>query len=122
MLISLKNAGIAGLESVSMPYSNLKHAIAACLVKEGFIKSASKKMKHGQPALELELAYDGKKPKVSEIKRISKPSRRMYQGVKEIRSVRSGYGLVVLSTPKGILTGKDAKKEMVGGEVLFEVW
>ncbi len=123
MLIMIKNAGNANRESVLVSYSKMKHAIANCLLKEGYISSVSKKTKKGFPALELGIAYtDGKNPKVTDLKRISKPSRRMYVGVKDIKSVKNGYGITVLSTPKGILTNKEARKEMVGGEILFSIW
>ncbi len=123
MLIMIKNAGNAHRESVVVSYSKMKHAIADCLLKEGYISSVSKKTKKGFPALELGIAYtDAKNPKVTDLKRISKPSRRMYMGVKDIKPVKNGYGMTVFSTPKGILTNKEARKEMVGGEVLFSIW
>lgn len=123
MLVMVKNANIAGKDSVVTPYSTYKHAIAQCLVKNGFIKTASKKTgKDGFPALELELIYKGKDPKVTHVERVSRPSRRIYFGANDIRSVRNGYGLLVLSTPKGVLDGKSARKEQVGGEALFKIW
>jgi small subunit ribosomal protein S8 len=123
MLVMVKNANIAGKEGVVTPYSKYKHAIAECLVKNGFLKAAHKKTgKDGFPALELELVYKGKEPKVSHVERVSRPSRRIYFGTNDIRSVRNGYGLLVLSTPKGVLDGKSARKEQVGGEALFKIW
>jgi small subunit ribosomal protein S8 len=68
------------------------------------------------------LTYVDKKPKITEVERLSKQSRRVYFGMKDIHSVRSGSGLLVLSTPKGIMSGKEARKEHVGGEALFRVW
>ena len=122
MLIMMKNASLAGKESVVLPYSNMKHAIAECLKKEGYINSVTKKVKKDHPVLEVDLVYVDKKPKIAEVERISKQSRRVYCGVKDIHSVRNGSGLLVLSTPKGILGGKDAKREQVGGEALFRLW
>jgi small subunit ribosomal protein S8 len=122
MIIIMKNGSLAGLESVSVPYSKMKNAIGECLVREGYVKQISKKVKKGQPVLEVELLYADKKPKIQEVERVSKQSRRVYFGVKDIHSVRNGTGLLVLSTPKGILSGKVARKEQVGGEVLFRVW
>jgi small subunit ribosomal protein S8 len=72
--------------------------------------------------LELGLVYKGDMPKVTGAERVSKSSLRVYKGVKDIRSVRNGYGLMVLTTPKGILTDKEARTQMVGGEVLFKIW
>ena len=119
----IKNGSRAGHELVVVSNSKIKFSIAECLVKEGFLKSATKKMKKGFPIIELGLVYgeDGD-PKVTGVDRVSKSSCRVYKGVKEIKKARSNYGLTVLSTPKGILTDKEARKEMVGGEVLFKLW
>ena len=122
MLIMIKNGNRASHENITVPYSKLKHAIAACLHKEGYIASFSKKTKKNHPVLEVELAYQDDAPKVTDVKRVSKPSRRMYVAAKDIRLVKNGHGIMVLSTPKGILSGRDARKEMVGGEVLFTLW
>ena len=122
MIIIMKNGSLAGLESVSFPYSKMKNAIGECLKKEGYVSEVVKKVKKGIPVLEIKLVYTDKKPKISEVERISKQSRRVYYGMKDIHSVRSGSGLLVLSTPKGILSGKAARKEQVGGEALFRVW
>jgi small subunit ribosomal protein S8 len=100
----------------------MKNAIAECLKKAGYVSEISKKVKKGQPILEVGLVYVDTKPKISEVERISKQSRRVYFGMKDIHSVRNGTGLLVLSTPKGILSGKEARKEQVGGEALFRIW
>ncbi|HEY4494218.1 MAG TPA: 30S ribosomal protein S8 [Candidatus Paceibacterota bacterium] len=122
MIIMMKNASLAGKGTVAVPSSKLKLAIAECLKKEGYISEFSKKVKGGQPVLEVELIYTDSKPRITEVERISKQSRRVYYGMKEIHSVRNGSGLLVLSTPKGILSGKQARKEQVGGEALFRLW
>lgn len=122
MLISIKNGGMASKEVVAFSYSKLKNAIALCLQKEGYISSVAKKTKKGQPMLEVGLIYVDKSPKVKEVERISKQSRRVYFGMKDIHTVRNSSGLLVLSTPKGILSGKEARKEQVGGEALFKIW
>lgn len=122
MLISIKNGGMARKETVAFPYSKLKHAIAVCLEKEGYISSVAKKMKKGQPMLEVGLVYVEDKPKVADVERISKQSKRVYFAVKDIHTVRNNSGLLVLSTPKGILSGREARKEQVGGEALFKIW
>ncbi len=122
MLIMIKNASLRGSESVVMPYSKLRFAIGECLAKEGYVKSVSKKVRKDHPVLEIELSYSDKKPKISEVERISKQSRRVYFGMKDIHTVKGGAGLLVLSTPKGILSGKNARKEQVGGEALFRIW
>ncbi len=122
MIIIMKNGSLAGKESVSIPYSKMKNAIGVCLQKAGYVSEVSKKVKKGQPILEVSLVYIDQKPKITEVERISKQSRRVYFGMKDIHSVRNGSGLLVLSTPKGILSGKDARKEQVGGEALFRIW
>ncbi|MDO8659325.1 MAG: 30S ribosomal protein S8 [Candidatus Parcubacteria bacterium] len=122
MLIVMKNGSLAGKETVIFPFSKMKQAIAECLKKEGYINDVSKKVKKDQQVLEVELVYVDKKPKIAEVERISKQSKRVYFGIKDIRSVRNGTGLLVLSTPKGILSGKTAKTEQVGGEALFRLW
>ena len=122
MLIMVKNASRAGKESVVLPYSKLKLSILECLVKEGYVKGVSKKTKKDQPMLEVELLYTDKKPKVSGVERISKQSRRVYFSMKDIHTVKGGSGLLVLSTPKGILSGKSARAEQVGGEAMFKIW
>ena len=122
MLIGIKNANRALRESVVFPYSNFTYAIADKLSKEGFIGAISKKTRKGRPVFEVALLSTDREPKVTEIKRISKSSRRMYTGVAEIKTVKNGRGVAFLSTPKGILTDKEARKEHVGGEVLFNIW
>ena len=118
----MKNASLVGKESASFPYSKMKDAILECLKKEGYIASFSKKVKGSQPILEVELLYVDKNPKITEVERISKQSRRVYFGMKDIHTVRNNSGILVLSTPKGILSGKEARKENVGGEALFKLW
>jgi small subunit ribosomal protein S8 len=118
----MKNGSLAGKESVTFPYSKMKNAIGECLKKAGYVTEVSKKVKKGQPLLEVGLVYTDNKPKITEVERISKQSRRVYFGMKDIHSVRNGTGLLVLSTPKGILSGKEARKEQVGGEALFRIW
>ena len=122
MIIMLKNASRAGRESVSLPYSQVKEAIAACLKKEGYLNDFSKKVKKNHVTLEVKLIYSDKRPKITEVERVSKQSRRVYLGIKEIYPVKGGEGILVLSTPKGILSGREAKKEHVGGEALFKIF
>ncbi len=122
MITMIKNASLAEKETVLLPYSKLKVAVAECLIKEGYLKSYSKKTKKNHPFLELNILINENGGKVKEVDRISKPSRRVYMGMKEIRPIKNGHGLAVYSTPKGIMSGKEARKEMVGGELLFTMW
>lgn len=122
MLVSIKNAGNAGKVFASIPFSSMKEAIATVLFKHGYLTSYAKKGKKVAKTLELGIAYDGKSPVVRDVARVSKSSRRVYMKVGELRPVRNGYGLMVLSTPKGIMTGDEARRAQVGGEVLFKIW
>lgn len=123
MLIQIKNAAKVSKPSVLIPFSNVKMNIAKVLVKEGYLKNAVKRGKKVKKFLSCDIVYleDGR-AKLDDVKRISKPSRRVYRGVDEIHSIKQGRGLLVVSTPKGILTGAEAKKANVGGEALFEIW
>ncbi len=90
---------------------------------KGYVKQSEKKGKKVKKTLEVTLAYENDgSPKIKGVRRISKPGRRMYKSVGEITPVKYGHGTLVLSTPKGILAGEDARKEKVGGEALFEIW
>lgn len=121
LIIRIQNASRAKKTVVSLPYSNMKAAVAEVLEQEGYIASIDKKSKK-EGVLSLTLSYKNGAPTVSGVKRISKPSRRMYIGVHDIKPIKRGFGLLVLSTPAGILSGKAAKQKNVGGEVLFEIW
>ena len=122
MLVIIKNGSRVGKETVRIPYSGYKASIARALFQEGLIKAYTQKDGAKGSFLELDLMYSkDNKPRVTDVKRISKPSRRLYTNAKNIQKVKQGHGKVFLSTPKGILTGEQAKKEMVGGEILFEI-
>jgi small subunit ribosomal protein S8 len=122
MLVIIKNGSKAGKQTVAIPYSGYKANIARALFQEGFIKAYTQKDGAKGSILELDLMYSKENtPRISDVKRISKPSRRLYTNAKNIQKVKQGHGKVFLSTPKGILTGEQAKKEMVGGELLFEI-
>jgi small subunit ribosomal protein S8 len=122
MLNGIKNANRALRETVIVPQSKLSLAIAEKLSKEGFVGAVEKKTRQGRPVLEIALIATDRMPKISEINRVSKSSRRMYAGVADIKPIKNGRGLLILSTPKGLLTDKEARKENVGGEVMFSIW
>ena len=122
MLISLKNGGNAGKQTVMVPFSNFTGEIAKTLFNAGYVASYAKKSRAKGDVLELGVVYVDTQPRIHDVKRVSKSSRRVYLGVDDITSVKHGRGLLVLSTPKGILTGEQARKEHVGGEALFELW
>lgn len=122
MLITVKNGGNARREFVYIPFSKYIQSIAKCLLNNGFIAGYEKKKRQSGDLLEIKINYEDDKPRINGVKRISKPSRRLYASVREIYPVREGYGKLILSTPKGVLAGEDAKKQLVGGELLFEIW
>jgi small subunit ribosomal protein S8 len=122
LIVTLKNGNLAGKETVTIPFSNLKAAVLEVLEKEGFISSVSKKGKKVVKSLEVALKYNGKMPVINGAERISKFSKRIYKSVADIRPVKNGIGIMVLTTPKGVLTDREAKKHKVGGEALFKMW
>ncbi len=121
-ITQIKNASMVRKEAVSVPFSKLKMAIAETLLKEGFIVSAEKRGKKVKKFIDVTLKYTVDHPEVTDVKRISKPGKRVYFGFKDIRSVKQGHGIMVISTPKGLLTDKEAREQKIGGEVLFSIW
>lgn len=122
MIIQIKNAGSAGHDRVLVPYSKFKHSIAEVLKKENFIKGVETESKKGRKMLAVDLFMENRVPKIKGVKRISKPSRRIYKKSSDIRSVKSGYGALILSTSQGIMSGREARKSQLGGEALFSIW
>ena len=121
-IIAIKNGGAAGHTSISVPYSKMKQAIADVLAKEGFVAEVEKRGKKVRKTLEVTLKYEDKKPFVHDVKRLSKLSRRVYLPADKIYPVKFGHGITVLTTPKGIMTDKEARKSHIGGEPLFSIW
>ncbi len=125
MLTRIRNAVSARHDAVSIPASKMKVSIAQVLKDEGFIKGYSVVAEDGQPQpdLKVELSYGGRKqPMLSGLQRVSKPGLRVYVQRREIPRVYGGLGIAILSTPKGIMTGQEARRQEVGGEVLCYVW
>lgn len=127
MLARMRNAMMVKQATVSMPSSKIKVAIAGILKDEGYIEDYRViRDEKGFEHLTIQLKYVGdlkhQRPVITEMKRVSKPGRRIYTSVKEIPWVRSGMGIAVLSTPKGVITGQQARRLNVGGEVLCYVW
>lgn len=120
-LNALKMASRTGKESFAFPASRYIFAVAEALLKAGYVASVVKKGKKNH-SIEIKLLYQNDKPKITEVKRISLPSRRVYKAARDIREVRSGFGSMFLSTSKGILINKEARSARVGGEALFEIW
>lgn len=128
MLTRIRNAHMAGHNTVSLPSSKLKLAIAQILKQEGFIEDFNTQTPEGQvqPTLRLALKYVGtrreRRPVISGLERVSTPGRRVYARRKEIPWVLSGMGVAILSTPKGVMTGARARQLGVGGEVICKIW
>ena len=123
MLNRIRNAQAVLKETVDVPFSDLKYEIAKILEKKGFVAKIEKKGKKTRRTIEITLKYDANQPVISGLKRISKPGQRIYKKAKEIKPVKGGYGVAVISTPKeGLVTDKEARKKKLGGEVICEVW
>ena len=123
MLTRIRNANTANHQSVDVPASRTKNAIARILQDEGFIESFERLSEGPQGTLRIRLRYGPEKEKIiTGLRRISRPGLRVYTRKTEIPRVLGGLGLVIMSTPQGIMSGKLAKKRGVGGEVLAYVW
>lgn len=139
MLIRIKNAQAVRHEQVSMPFSKMKWAVASILKDTGYVSDIERKKKPAKPGrlvsagadsekksehehLILTLKYQQGLGAVSGMKMVSKPSRRMYLKTNEIHPVRSGHGIAILSTSKGVMSSREAKKQGLGGEIICEVW
>ncbi|MCX7735218.1 MAG: 30S ribosomal protein S8 [Candidatus Kapabacteria bacterium] len=121
-LIRIKNAGIAKHKTVDIPYSKLKYSIAGILKEQGFISDFEKIDDGVQGLIRITLRYYQGRLVIKRIQRVSKPGRRVYATVDKLPRVYNGLGLAVISTSKGVLTDKEARKLNIGGEVLFTVW
>ena len=123
MLTRIRNAQMRGKSTVSCPGSKVRAWVLDVLSEEGYIRGYEKTTgKDGHPALEISLKYYEGEPVIRELKRVSKPGRRVYTGVKEIPQVRQGLGVAIVSTPKGIMSDAQARSANVGGEVLCTVF
>ena len=119
MLNRIRNAQAVSHKTVTIPFSKIKLEIAKILEKQGFITGLEKKGRTTKKTIEVTLKY----PSVMlGLRRVSRPGQRIYAGSKEIRSSKGKYGLVIVSTPKGLMTGGDARKNNLGGEVICEIW
>ena len=122
MLTRIRNANNARHETVDVPASKLKLAIAKILVEEGYIKSYQFIEDGNQGVIKITLKYLGKEKVITGLRRVSKPGLRMYAGADDLPKVLRGLGIAIISTSKGVMTDKNARKEHVGGEVLAFVW
>lgn len=122
LLARIKNAVRARKESFLAPFSKFDLEIAQLLVAAGYLQEAQKKTLNKKQCLEVKLLYRGSEPAFTDFRVMSKPGRRLYVGYRDMKPVKQGYGVGVFSTPVGVLSNRDARKQKVGGEYLFEVW
>ena len=123
MLTRIRNASSARHDTVDVPASNMKKAIANILLEEGYIKNFQVLEDNKQGVIRIVLKYgENKTPVITGLRRVSKPGLRIYTGCEDMPRVMKGLGIAILSTSKGVMTGKQAKAEKVGGEILALVW
>lgn len=128
LIIRIKNSYLARQKSLTAPYSKIGAGILKILKEEGFIKdfkTVKEKFLHSKntySVFEIDLLYKNRLPAMTNIRRISKPGVRIYTEARKIPYVLSGYGIAIISTPKGIISGKEAKKKALGGEIICSVW
>jgi small subunit ribosomal protein S8 len=118
MLNRIKNAQAVSSESVSFPYSRIKYDVASIMQKEGYIKDVEKKGRKEKRLIKITF----KEAAALGLKRISKPGQRLYLSYKEMRPVKGGYGIAIISTSKGLMSNKEARKNRLGGEIICEIW
>jgi small subunit ribosomal protein S8 len=121
MLTRIRNAGRALLPTVEIPHSRVKESVAAILKKEGYIADMTVE-KNRFKTIKLRLKYQGKKNVIEGLRRVSKPGLRNYVGAREIPRVLGGLGVAVISTSQGVMTGVQARKQNLGGEVICHIW
>jgi small subunit ribosomal protein S8 len=122
MIIQIKNAAMAGRQTIELPYSKMKFAVATIIAREGYITAIEKIGVAPKLTLKIALRYKNGKSVITDLKRKSKPGLRVYIGKNEIPYVIGGMGIAILSTSAGIMTGKEAKQKGFGGEFLCEIW
>jgi len=122
LITRIKNAQAVKKESLKLPFSNMDLAVAEILARRGYVDDAQKKGRLPKRVIEIKLKYENGQGVISGVKIISRPSRRIYAGYQELRPVKQGYGLGVISTSQGIMTYSDAHKAKLGGQRLFEIW
>jgi small subunit ribosomal protein S8 len=122
LLTRIRNAGQALLPEVSIPHSKMKENIARVLKREGYVADVSVDGAKATKAIKIKLKYQGRKAVIEGLRRISSPGLRRYTGSQDVPRVRAGMGISILSTSEGIMTGAQARKKNVGGELLCEIW
>lgn len=122
LLVRIKNGYLARLRRVSLPYSKMGESLGKILVAGGFLAALKVGKTAAQKTLEADLAYQGKTPALTGVKRVSKPGLRIYVEAKNIPKVLKGLGMTIISTPQGLMTHRQAQKRVLGGELICQVW
>ncbi|MFH1582584.1 MAG: 30S ribosomal protein S8 [bacterium] len=122
MLNRIRNAQAVEHPTVDVPFSKFKYGLAKILEKNGFISKVEKKNKKSKDSMEITLKYNDKIGAISGLRKVSKPGQKIYSDYLKLKRIKSGYGISVISTSKGLMTDREAKKSKIGGEVIFEIW
>ena len=122
MLNQIRNALAVGKTEVFVPLSKLKNEVALILHREGFLGEVKNSSKGKAKILKISLKYDNGVPAISGIKRVSKPGQKIYESAHKIKKIHGGYGASIISTSKGLMTDKEARKQKIGGEILLQIW
>ena len=122
MLTRIRNAQLAAKKEVRIPFSKLKYNIAKILEENKFIERADTIGRQARKSIKICLKYNQNRPAISGLRRVSKPGRRVYLPVKKIKRVKEGYGIAIISTPRGVMTDREARRQKTGGEILCEIW
>ncbi|MFA6028151.1 MAG: 30S ribosomal protein S8 [Patescibacteria group bacterium] len=122
MLTRIRNAQAVAKETVVLPYSKMKNNLANILVRQGYLLQAEKIDNIGKPCLKLKLKYINREPAIRSLQMVSKPGRRVYLKTKALPYVMNNLGMAVISTSKGLMTNKEARKQKIGGEIICEIY
>ena len=122
MIARIKNAQMRNQKKVELPSSNFKSKIAEILKSEGFIKDYKINLENNKPILKINLKYHSGNPVIATIERVSKPGRRIFSRAESLPKINNGLGIAIISTPKGVMTDIDARKQKIGGEIICKVF
>ncbi|MBR3157409.1 30S ribosomal protein S8 [Candidatus Saccharibacteria bacterium] len=122
LLTRIRNAVLVGKTEILVPTSKLKMGVVDVLAKNGYVAGYEVTDEKPRGILKVKITEPGEKAKINEITKVSKPGRRVYAAVDELPTVKSGRGMLIVSTSKGLMTGREAKKNRLGGEILVKVW
>lgn len=122
MLTSIRNGQAVLKKRIKVPFSKFKFRIAKIMEREGFLEKVAKKGRGPKKMILIKIKYNGKEPLISGLKKVSKPGQPIYINAQEIKPVRGGYGISIISTSQGMMTGKEAKQKNLGGELICKVW